>query len=88
MRGLHSSITKPMLPSSCGLSAMSEPSPPRLSRGSRVGLTVGIGDQDDRDGLSCWHGRWNDGYSDGNDQKNGVKEAGDRIDEFGHFYFS
>ena len=75
-----------MLHSSCGPSAMSEPSPP-VSRGG-VGLTVGIGDEDDRDWLSCWHGRWNDGYSDVNGQKNGIKKGGDRVDEFGHCFFS
>ena len=49
---------------------------------------MGIGDEDDRDWLSCWHGRWNDGYSDVNGQKNGIKKAGDRVDEFGHCFFS
>ena len=49
---------------------------------------MGIVDEDDRDWLSCWHGRWNDGYSDVNGQKNGIKNGGDRVDEFGHCFFS
>ena len=68
---------------------MSEPSPPVEPGGvGGVGLTVGIVDEDDRDWLSCWHGRWNDGYSDVNGQKNGIKNGGDRVDEFGHCFFS
>lgn len=51
---------------------MSEPSPPVEPGG---GLTVGIGDEDDRDWLSCWRGRWNDGYSDVNGQENDSLKA-------------
>lgn len=58
---------------------------PRLSRG---GLTVGMGDEDDRDWLSCWHGRWNDGYSDVDGQKNDVKKVDDKGEDFGHYVFS
>ena len=85
MRGLHSSITRQMLHSPAD-QAQCRNLAPRLSGGG--GLTVGIGDEDDRDWLSCWHGRWNDGYSDINGQKNGIKKAGDRVDEFGHCFFS
>ena len=66
---------------------MLEPSPPVEPGGGDV-LTVGRGDQDDRDGLSCWYGWRKYGYSDINGQKNGIKKAGDRVDEFGHFVFS
>ena len=59
----------------------------QLSRGGGV-LTVVVGDQDDRDWLSCRYGRWNDAYSDVDGQKNGIKKAGDRVDEFGHCFFS
>lgn len=65
---------------------MLEPNP-RLSRGGDV-LTVGRGDQDDRDGVSCWYGGRKYGDSDVNGQKNGIKKASDRVDEFGHCFFS
>jgi hypothetical protein len=66
---------------------MLEPSPPVEPGGGDV-LTVGRGDQDDRDGLSCWYSRWKDGYSDVHGQKNGIKKADDKGEDFGHYVFS
>ena len=58
----------------------------QLSRGwGRI--NSGGGDQDDRNWLSCRYGRWNDGYSDVDGQKNDVKKVDDKGD-FGHYAFS
>ena len=47
-----------------------------------------VGDQDDRDWLSCGYGRWNDGYSDVDGQKNDVKKVDDKGEDFGRYVFS
>lgn len=59
----------------------------QLSRGGVV-LTVVVGDQDDRDWLSCRYGRWNDGYSDVGGQKNDVKKVDDKGEDIGRYVFS
>ena len=73
--------------SSCGSSAFSESSP-RLSQEVGVVLTVRRGNQDYWDWLCCRYGRWNNGYSNVHGQKNSVKKADDKGEEFGHYVFS
>jgi len=49
---------------------------------------VVVGDQDDRNWLSCRYGRWNDAYSGVDGQKNDVKKVDDKGEDSGHYVFS